>query len=140
MIVGYFTDLSSDNAKAFLNIAASVDNHAFTITSNADVKAKLGVSGDAVVVLKTFDELRNELAISGTLDVEATTDFVIGSCTPLIQTFSDQSSRKIFGSSIKVSPFTLQSLTSFDVHMFNRFTPYSSRMPSRITTSLPWPS
>ena len=105
--MGYFSDLNSDNAKAFLNIAASVDNHAFTITSSPDVKAKLGVSGDAVVVLKTFDELRNELSIDGALDVEATTEFVVGSCTPLIQTFSDQTSRKIFGSSIKVQSLPL---------------------------------
>ena len=101
-VVGYFSDLGSANAKAFLKIASSNDGQIFTITSSDNIKAKLGLEGDAVVVLKTFDELRNDLSIAGDLDVEATTQFIIGSCTPLIQTFSDQTSRTIFSSPIKV--------------------------------------
>jgi hypothetical protein len=105
-VVGYFSDLTSTSAKAFLTVADTTDAYPFTITSSADIKTKLALTTDTIVILKTFDELRNELVVSGaSLDVEATQAFVLEGCTPLIQTFSETNSRKIFSSPIKVNTF-----------------------------------
>jgi protein disulfide-isomerase A1 len=70
-------------------------------TTDAGVKSKLGVSGDAVVVLKSFDDKRNDMQITGEFDKDAVANFVAGASVPLIQTFSQESSKKIFSSPVK---------------------------------------
>jgi protein disulfide-isomerase A1 len=102
-VVGYFESLDSAAAKSFLKLADANDLHVFTITSSNDIKAKLELKGDTIVVLKDFDDLRNDLVVDSTYDSAKATEFIVSSSTPLIQTFSDASSKKIFGSPIKVS-------------------------------------
>lgn len=78
-VIGAFASLDSDAAKAFLKLADADDNQVYTITASADVKAKLEIkAGDAIVVLKTFDELRNEFPVTTTLDEAATAEFIAG--------------------------------------------------------------
>merc|ERR1712167_136429 len=62
-VLGVVSDVNGANAKTFLETAAGMDAFTFGITDNADVIKSLGVSGDQVVVIKTFDELRNDHAM-----------------------------------------------------------------------------
>ena len=61
--IGAFSSDTSVAAKAFLGAAGAIDHINFAITSDAAVKKELGVDKDTVVVIKTFDDLRNEMAI-----------------------------------------------------------------------------
>lgn len=99
-VVGYFADVTSAEAKAFTTAASQDEDNVYTITSSADVKAELGLSADTVVVLKAFDEGRNDMA-AGT-DSAAIADFVAGNVIPLINTYSREKAKKIFGSPVKV--------------------------------------
>lgn len=60
----------------------------YAVASSAAVLGKLAVSEDTVVVLKNFDELRNDLSVSGGFNAEDVTTFISGSTVPLIQEFS----------------------------------------------------
>lgn len=102
--VGIFSDVEGEAAKAYLKVADANDNHIFTITSSSSIKEKLGVTTDnTIVVIKTFDELRNDLVIDASnVKEEEIEDFISASCTPLIQTFTDETSKQIFSSAIKV--------------------------------------
>ncbi len=55
-VLGAFSSVDSAAAKAFLAAASNDESHSYAITSDGAVLAKLGVSGDAVVVLKSFDD------------------------------------------------------------------------------------
>lgn len=99
-VLGVFDSLESDNAKAFVGTASGDDNAVYAATTADAVKAKLGVSGEALVVLKSFDNLRDDFSLqSGYVAADVET-FVMGATTPLIQEFSDETSKKIFGSGI----------------------------------------
>jgi protein disulfide-isomerase A1 len=100
-VLGAFADTSSAAAKTFLDVAASMEPHTFAITDNADVKSSLGVSADTVVIVKTFDERRNDLEISNSANKQDIIDFVGGHAIPLVQVFSDETSGKIFKSPIQ---------------------------------------
>jgi protein disulfide-isomerase A1 len=96
--VGVFASVDSDAAKEFLAAADNDDVHAYAITTDAGVRAKLGVEGDAVVVLKNFDDLRADL--TGAASADEIVAFVGANTTPLIQEFSPESSKKIFSAKI----------------------------------------
>ena len=61
VVVGLFSDLESDDAKTFLEAADDYDEYPFAISSEKAVFAELGADKDGVVLLKKFDEGRNEL-------------------------------------------------------------------------------
>ena len=105
-VLGVFDSPESEAFK-FYSDAALVDNCAllYTSTFSKSIKSKLKVesSGELVIILKTFDEGRNELSASVFLkDPPALSNFVRDFSVPLIQTFSSETSQQIFGSSIKV--------------------------------------
>jgi protein disulfide isomerase len=60
----------------------------------------LGVEGDAVVVLKNFDDMRADIPVRESTSDEEINGFVLGNTTPLIQEFTPESSKKIFSSKI----------------------------------------
>ena len=101
VVVGYFADAESANAKAFLAMAGVDDTLDYGITSADSVKEHLSLSGDAVVVLKPFDDKRADFAVGDSFDSEAATAFVSAESTPLVQTFSQAGARKIFSSPIQ---------------------------------------
>jgi len=72
----------------------------FAHTVDNAIKNKLGVTGDHVVVLKTFDDKRNDFPLNDAT-AEAIAEFVAGNSVPLIQTFSQESAKKIFSSPVK---------------------------------------
>lgn len=98
--LGVFDSLDSDSAKAFITLAESDDTNVYAVTIDASVKSKLAITGESVVVLKAFDDLRADMSVT-TFDAEAVSSFVLKASTPLIQEFSDVSAKKIFGSAIQ---------------------------------------
>lgn len=99
--LGVFDSSDSLSAKAYLAAADSDEAHTYAITTNPDVKSKLAVSSDTVVVLKAFDDKRVDLPVPGGLSSEAINDFVGKVSSPWIQEFSQETSKNIFGSPIK---------------------------------------
>jgi len=100
-VVGYFADKESAAAKAFLSVASGDDDNVYTISTAAEVKDHLALSEDSVVVIKSFDEKRNDLKANGASadDMEA---FVTKSVVPLVNIYSKEKAKKIFGSPVKV--------------------------------------
>jgi protein disulfide-isomerase A1 len=99
--LGVFSALDSDAARAFTAAADGDDLHAYAITTDAGVKGKLGVSADTVVVLKSYDDLRGDLTVASDLTADAVTAFLHKASTPLVQEFSQETAKTIFGSPIK---------------------------------------
>lgn len=60
----------------------------FAVTTAPAVMTKLGLTQDTVVVLKSFDDLRNDLPVHTGFDVNAVNLFISGSIVPLVQEFS----------------------------------------------------
>lgn len=60
MVVGFFRDVASDEAKAYMDAAANKDAEfiMFGIVTSKEVAESLGTSFDSVVVFKKFDEGR----------------------------------------------------------------------------------
>merc|ERR1711962_584455 len=98
-VVGFFKDQTTDAAKAFLEVAASLDDYKFGITDSDDVNAEYGVSGDKIVLFKAFDEGKNEF--DGEYTAEAVQKFVEANAMPLVVEFNHESAQKIFSGAIK---------------------------------------
>jgi len=101
VVVGIFSDVESDAAKNFLKAAGGFDDVMFTIGTTSDVGSAYDVTEDTIVVLKDFDEKRNDMPVSGETSKDDMTTFVRGSSTPLVITFTPAASSKIFGSDIE---------------------------------------
>ncbi len=99
-VVGFFKSLESDKAKAFLAVASEMDDIAFGITSDDKVFKKYEVSDDSVILLKKFDNLRDNF--EGELTEDAINSFVVSNRLPLVIEFTDESAPKIFGGPVKV--------------------------------------
>ncbi|KAL3197164.1 hypothetical protein MRX96_014778 [Rhipicephalus microplus] len=61
VVVGFFKDQESAEAKEFLKAADAVDRHAFAITSDDAIYKELGANKDGVMLFKKFDEGKNTL-------------------------------------------------------------------------------
>jgi len=99
--LGVFSSLESEAAKKFTSFASDDELHVFAITSDASVRNKLAVSEDTIVILKNFDDLRNDLAVGSSFDADAVASFVGGNSAPLVQIFTPEASKKIFSSPIQ---------------------------------------
>ncbi len=84
--------------QAFLSAAGGIDDANFAVSFGGDVASKYGVSAPAVVLIKKFDEGRNNF--SGDFNVAALTAFVKGNSMPLVSEFSQATSAKIFGGEV----------------------------------------
>ena len=84
-------------AKAFLDVAAAMDEQKFAITSDSSIFAEYEVkSDDAVVLFKKFDEGRNDLTDADSLtSTEALTKFIAANALPLVVEFNHETG-KIF--------------------------------------------
>ena len=73
VIIGFFKDAESDEAKTFLSVADANDDLTFAITTEKAVKDKYEVTKDsAVVLIKSFDEGRADYEGKMEKDVSGT--------------------------------------------------------------------
>jgi protein disulfide-isomerase A1 len=100
-VLGVFSSPDSKAAKTFLSAADNDDVHTYAVTYDPAVRSKLGVHGDSLVVLKSFDDLRADMSCSDSVSEDEVNQFVAGNSTPLIQEFSQETSKKIFSSQIQ---------------------------------------
>eukprot|EP01134_Creolimax_fragrantissima_P005485 CFRG5485T1 len=98
VVVGVFDDLENVAAKTFLAVAASIDDVIFGISSNPEVRAKLKVEGDAIALLKHFDEKRNDY--EGEFETDAIKEFINVNRLPLVMEFNEENQPKIFSGDI----------------------------------------
>lgn len=88
VIIGFFEDAESANAKAFLSAADSQDTLYFGIVTNKEVAESLEASFDSVVVFKQFDEGR--ATFDGEYTAEEIIKFIFAEQLPLLTVFNDQ--------------------------------------------------
>jgi protein disulfide-isomerase A1 len=101
VVIGFFKNVDSDNAKAFLDVAATIeDSIPFAITSDDAVFKHHEVSGDeAIVLLKKFDNKRD--VFDGKYESKEISNFVSINSLPLVVEFNRESAQKIFSGAIK---------------------------------------
>jgi len=98
-IIGFFADQTTDAAKAFLEVATNMDDFQFAISSAPEVAAEHKIEGDAVLLLKTFDDGR--AVLSEGITEEAIVAFVSSESLPLVVDFNQETAQKIFSGEIK---------------------------------------
>lgn len=99
VVVGFFTDRTSDEAKTFLSVANAVDDFQFAVTSNEEVFTKYEAKSGSIILFKDFDEGKS--VFDGESTDEAIKKFVTVQSMPLIVDFNHDSAQKIFGGDIK---------------------------------------
>ncbi|CAF0884415.1 unnamed protein product [Rotaria sp. Silwood1] len=112
VVIGVFKDMDGDTAASFLQVAKTIDGIPFGITSNADVLKELNVKQDTIVLLKKFDEGRNDLTSS--IDESSIRQFIQENQLPIVVDFSAETAQKIFGGEIKVHVLLFASKKSSD--------------------------
>merc|ERR1712080_78586 len=85
--------------KAFLEAASNLDDFQFAITSSPEVATEYKVEGEAVLLLKTFDDGR--AVLSEGITEEAVASFIAGESLPLVVDFNQETAQKIFSGDIK---------------------------------------
>lgn len=99
-VLGAFSSMESAAAKAFIAAASNDESHSYAISTDAGVLSKLGLTSDAVVVLKSFDDLRADLSVSDETSADEIAAFALANSTPLVQEFSQEAAKKIFSSKV----------------------------------------
>merc|ERR1712156_478737 len=98
-VVGCFSDETTDGAKAFLSAASSMDDIPFGITGDEAVCSEHGVSGEGVVVLKTFDD--GKAILTEDLTADKIAQFISSESLPLVIDFNHETAQKIFSGEVK---------------------------------------
>jgi len=98
-VIGFFKDQTSDEAKAFLNAAATIDDQAFGITSDDAVLAEHEAKCGNVILFKKFDE--GKVVYDGEANDKDIKKFVTTNSLPLLVEFNHETAQKIFGGEIK---------------------------------------
>jgi protein disulfide-isomerase A1 len=99
VVVGFFKKEDSDKAKAFLDVAATLDDTPFGIASDAAVFKEYKVSDDGAVLFKKFDEGRHDY--DGEYETKALKSWIQVSSLALVNEFTQESAGKLFGGEIK---------------------------------------
>ena len=90
-MIGVFADQTTDAAKAYLAAASAIDDIPFAITSSAEVAAEHKIEGEAVLLLKTFDDGRAVLAED--ITEAAVAAFIAGESLPLVVDFNQETAQ-----------------------------------------------
>merc|ERR1711862_631878 len=98
-IIGFFKDETTDAAKGYLAAAGMMDDFEFGITGDDAVFAEYGVEGEAVLLLKDFDD--GKAVLSEGITEEAVAKFVSSESLPLVIDFNHETAQKIFSGEIK---------------------------------------
>merc|ERR1712106_535657 len=97
-IIGFFKDETTDAAKGFLAAAGMMDDFQFGITGDDAIAAEYGVEGEAVVLLKDFDDGK---AVLSEGIAEESVGVFISESLPLVVDFNHETAQKIFSGEIK---------------------------------------
>merc|ERR1712168_1246997 len=95
-IVGLFKNKESESAKIFLEVAAGLDDIPFGISDSDALFEEYKVTKDTIVLIKAFDEGRNDLEADG-VDADALKKFIRKNELPTIIEFTQEAAQKIFG-------------------------------------------
>merc|ERR1739838_83125 len=98
-IIGFFKDETTDAAKGFLAAAGMMDDFQFGITGDDAIAAEYGVEGEAVVLLKDFDD--GKAVLSEGITEESVGVFISSESLPLVVDFNHETAQKIFSGEIK---------------------------------------
>lgn len=99
VVIGFFKDQESDEAKAFLETADTMEDIKFGITSEDLVFGAHEVEANKLILYKKFDEGRNDY--DGKYEAEEISKFVRANSLPLLVEFTGETAQKIFGGEIK---------------------------------------
>jgi len=99
VVIGFFKKEDSDKAKAFLDVAATLDDTPFGITSDEAVYKEYKISSDGVLLLKKFDDGRVEY--DGEYEAKALKTWIQVNSLSLVSEFTQESAGKLFGGDIK---------------------------------------
>merc|ERR1712107_164568 len=97
-VIGFFKDVESKDAKAFMEAADTLDDQIFGITSEEALMTKFSAKDGDIVLFKKFDEGKNVL--EGEVTVETVVGFVNANSLPLVAEFNQQTAQKIFSSGV----------------------------------------
>ncbi|KAJ8713613.1 hypothetical protein PYW07_013983 [Mythimna separata] len=100
IVFGFFSDQSTEKAKAFLGVASGVDDQVFAIVSDEKVIAELDAEDEDVVLFKNFEEPRVKFD-GEKFDEDIFKTWVFVQSMPTIVEFSHETASKIFGGQIK---------------------------------------
>lgn len=99
VVVVFFGGKDHEHWSAFESASKRFDDVTFVYTANADIRGEHKVAeGTNVVLLKNFDDLRNELA--GAFDTASLVQFIEENRYPLVLPFDQKAAQKIFGESV----------------------------------------
>jgi len=99
VVIGFFKDQESEGAAAFKKAAGAIDDIPFGITSEDALFQEYKMDKDGVVLLKKFDEGRNDF--DGEMTSEEVIKFIKENQLPLVIEFTQESAQKIFGGEVK---------------------------------------
>ncbi|XP_042204446.1 protein disulfide-isomerase-like isoform X1 [Homarus americanus] len=117
VVIGFFKDQESAEAKEFLAAASSTDDFPFGITSEAAVFSEYGLEADGIILFKDFDEGKN--VYDGDVTEAEITKFVAANSLPLVVDFNHETASKIFGGEIKshLLVFLSKEAGHYDAHL-----------------------
>jgi len=99
VILGFFKNLASDNAKIFFEVAGSMDDTPFGVTADKEIFKEYKMDKDGVILLKKFDEGRNDY--DQEYDVKKLKAWVQSNSLALVNDFTQETAGKLFGGDIK---------------------------------------
>jgi protein disulfide-isomerase A1 len=100
VVIGFFTDPESDEAKAFTSAASGIDDIPFGIITDQELFNAFKVVGShGIVLFKKFDDGRADF--DGEYKAAAVSKFISENQLPLVVEFSQDTASKIFGGEVK---------------------------------------
>jgi protein disulfide-isomerase A1 len=99
VVIGFFKKQDSADAKVFMEVAASMDDTLFAVTSDDAVFKEYKVEKDGAVLFKKFDE--GQVTFDGKFEDKELTSWIQSTSLALVSEFTQETAGKLFGGEIK---------------------------------------